>query len=153
LPHTKTFSLPKTFSINFDGIDAEHDELVEILNQFADKLDDGYTKDFETSFVRLLHGLETHFENEEAYMEALNYPSFRWHREHHQKSIETCKGIHVTCQRSGMADTDAVRVCFHEVVMDIARADLKFKEFVIGLENAGEKENLAKVISGRSVEH
>jgi hemerythrin-like metal-binding protein len=129
------FFLPSAFHIHYDGIDAEHEELVRIVNGlFAAKHTDGHRPDSLEPFIRLL-GI--HFENEERHMAALAYPGLAWHRDHHAECLARARELALECERRGGIDDEIIDRCFEEVVHEVARADLKFGEFVEGREDSG----------------
>ena len=128
---TRPFSLPDAFSIEFDGIDAEHQMMVDILNDFARRIDVGGDGDYETGFADLIRCMSDHFANEEAYMKQFGYAGLDWHREHHRECIAACQGLLDDCRGTGTVKPETIRACFHQIVTDVARSDLKFKEFLV----------------------
>lgn len=129
--HVEQFSLPDVFKIDFDGIDAEHEAMVDILNDFAKDIEKSLVTDFEAALGKLIASMKGHFQNEEAYMKQYGYPGLDWHHEHHNECIEACEKLIRECRQAGQASIDVVRNCFHQVVFDVARADLKFREFLV----------------------
>jgi len=127
----RPFSLPEAFNIEFDGIDAEHQMMVAILNDFARRIDVGGGGDFEAGFADLIRCMTDHFANEEAYMEQFGYPGLDWHREHHLECVAACQGLLDDCRGAGTLKPETIQACFHQIVTDIARSDLKFKEFLV----------------------
>ena len=126
----RPFILPHTFRIRYDGIDAEHDALVTVINDFAHSLADGQTEDFEGPFHRFLAFMDHHFKNEESQMRALGYRGLAWHHDHHQDCLSRARGLRETCRERGFADMSVIYDCFDDIVNDIARADLKFGEYL-----------------------
>ena len=133
MPNRDAFVLPDAFRIPFDGIDAEHESLVEVVNDFAGSLTEGQTRDFEIPFERFLGFMERHFRNEESQMRSLGYRGLAWHHEHHQDCLERARKLRNICRKKGFADCDVVCDCFDEIIHDIAAADLKFAEFLDGM--------------------
>lgn len=127
----RPFYLSDAFNIEFDGIDAEHQMMVDILNDFACRIDTGGDENFESGFADLIRTMIEHFANEEAYMEQFGYSGLDWHREHHAECVAACQGLLEDCRGAGAVKRETILACFNEVISDIARADLKFKEFLV----------------------
>jgi len=126
------YYLPKAFYIHFDGIDDEHEHLVEIVNGLLDTTgEDGWTVSA-PQLATFVQAMESHFHHEERYMEDLEYPGLEWHRNHHAECLQRAKDILAESERRGGVDSELAERCFVEVIHEIARGDLKFGEFVEG---------------------
>jgi len=130
MPKSIRYVLPEAFNIEFDGIDAEHKLMVDILNEFVEDIENGLVDDFELPFANLIEVMKAHFDNEENYMTQLEYPGAGWHKEHHQECIDSCENLVEQCRVAGKANLEIVQNCFSQVIMDVAKADLKFREFL-----------------------
>lgn len=126
------YALPDAFRISFANIDEEHDHIVEIVNRLGDICERGTPSEFEDEFKEFLVSLDRHFANEEKYMRDLGYPGLDWHVTHHAESADKARRIFQRCMRDGSIDDAVVRTLFSEIVHDVARADLKFREFLEG---------------------
>lgn len=126
------FMLPPSFRIFYDDIDAEHERLIEVLNDLMACFVDGETVDFEPAFETFMAVMESHFANEEGHMRNLGYDGLAWHQAHHQDCLRRARALRDECRSQGHADLRILRECFDGVITDVARADLKFGEFIQG---------------------
>ena len=127
------FQLPSAFHIHYDGIDDEHEELVTIVNGLLALRGQGRGAIHAVQMRTFVESLEKHFENEKNHMENLAYPGLEWHREHHAECLERAQALRAESDRRGGVDDEIIEKCFEEVVHEVARADLKFCEFLDGL--------------------
>lgn len=132
-PDRREFVLPSTFYIHFDEIDPQHEKLIDIINDCADRLVDGVLDDFQEPFEEFTSRLVAHFNHEEDHMRDLGYSGLEWHADHHQDCLNRLRKLIDEMESKGYADMHDLRVCFHDIVHDIAHADLKFGEFLEGL--------------------
>jgi hemerythrin-like metal-binding protein len=133
------FFLPQAFHIHYDGIDAEHEELVRIVNGLFNAQQSGGHNNQPDSLEPFIRLLGVHFENEERHMAALDYPGLEWHRDHHAECLARAQDLALECERRGGIDDEIIDRCFEEVVHEVARADLKFGEFVEGRDDSGDE--------------
>ena len=127
------FTLPQTFYIYFNDIDPEHEGLVEVINGCVPRLVDGILEEFEEPFEEFVARLVGHFRNEESHMRALGYDGLEWHAGHHAECLERVHELIRGMRSRGYAGMQDLRVCFHDIIYDIAHADLQFGEFVENL--------------------
>jgi len=121
--------LSSAFLIRHDVIDAEHAELVDILN----KMTEGYiSKDVyfcKTQWQLFCKKLEQHFDSEEEIM-----ASFGYVREEHNKCHQTILGQTLAVGRKCKTLKDWRGCLYHirdEILSQILRHDLRFAEYLI----------------------
>ena len=123
--------LSSAFLIRHDVIDAEHAELVNILNDIIE----GYkSKDIlrcKESWQIFGQALRRHFTSEEQIMADLGFDK-KEHRIHHQKIIEHIK---VKCGKNKTLKDwkNCLVEVEHDILTTILRYDLKFSEYLIGI--------------------
>lgn len=125
------FHVPNAARLGFDGLDHEHDEMVEEINAFGRALDgedDG--QDFEQRFARLRTEMEAHFRHEEAVMSSYDYPGLAWHREEHRKMLAALDALVEGCRQRRRVIQDDLFSCFDNLIRDMLHADLQFKTFL-----------------------
>lgn len=127
------FVLPAAFRIHFNDIDAQHEELVAVINRCVSSLEDGMLKTFDAPLDEFFGLLEAHFEHEEDLMRDLGYSGLDWHREHHKECLARIEALISKVRSRGYLEMHDLQICFHDVIHDIAHADLKFSEFVNSL--------------------
>ena len=81
-------------SIGIDEIDAEHIELIDLLNRLFAEISKGsnYTV-VARSFDEIVRRTEAHFRHEEAIMARASYPELGHHRRIHEALIEEARGF------------------------------------------------------------
>ena len=126
----RQFVLPSAFFIHFRDIDPQHEGLVDVINDCADQLVDDELREFESLFSEFVSRLTSHFKYEEEQMADLGYHGLEWHRDHHQECLERVGDLIQSMRNRGYASLQDLRICFHDILHDIARADLKFGEFL-----------------------
>ena len=130
MPSKSQYKLPKTFYVYFNGIDAEHEELVDMVNQLSDLMREDGKHRLDKEFERFFACMAAHFEHEEVHMRSLDYQGLDWHREHHRQCLSRTRELLNNYHREDGVDPSIVDQCFTEIITDIASADLKFAEFL-----------------------
>ncbi len=81
-------------SIGIDEIDAEHMELIDLLNNLFAEISKGSSYDKITHcFDQVVHRTQEHFRHEEAIMARIAYPELSHHRRIHEALIEEIRGF------------------------------------------------------------
>lgn len=86
----------ETFSVKNDDIDAQHQKLIEMINDMHDAMKTGKGSEAVAEIIDEMKRYTVyHFETEEKLMEEAGYPELKEHREEHQhfnkKVNEFCK--------------------------------------------------------------
>ena len=82
----KMFDFDTRFRLGIEGVDKEHEQLVNILNRVSQLLDENKLREALEYFSKTLSDyVNEHFSNEEKFMENMNYPQLEIHREAHKK--------------------------------------------------------------------
>lgn len=77
------------YQLNHPQIDLEHQSLFNMLNDFYQGLSDGSSKERLAQLIKgLLDYAKIHFENEEVYMQSINFPGLKAHQKEHQAFLE-----------------------------------------------------------------
>ena len=132
-PSDGPFSLPQSSLVRYGDIDAEHQDLVDILNETLENFDsDGRVPSvpFLPYAARLQDHLRTHFANEEIAMAAVRYPDLAAHRAHHAGLIAKVSALRDEARHSTQIGKEAVFKLFDNVFDDLLRADLPFKSYL-----------------------
>jgi len=126
----KRFLLPSVWVIGWLAIDEEHFEILDAINACVDAYDGARVRDYEGRIDALIDRVRTHFANEEATMAEMTYPGLAWHCEHHARSLARIEAVRENCAQKGFADQDDVLALFHEILADVAKADLRFQAYM-----------------------
>lgn len=129
-----SFELPDAFLIKYDSIDEEHQQIVARVNTLLDISKNGSSEVFEDAFESLIETVKAHFRHEELLMADVGYDGLEWHAAHHTESLVALRDLYDTCLKKGKVETADIFFCFDHVIKDVAKADLKFGEF---LDNTG----------------
>ncbi|WNJ98870.1 hemerythrin family protein [Thalassospiraceae bacterium LMO-JJ14] len=124
------FRLPEAFKIGISSIDDDHLNLVESINRSLLTQDGNNIKDFKKVFESFISDLKQHFENEEELMREAGYPGLDDHANHHKACLNQLNMSLETCNRRGYADRKDITGLFHNLIGIIAKADLKFVEYL-----------------------
>ena len=97
---TPTFAFTDNYKTGIELIDNEHRRLFEIIDEVNTLIHEELLFDKYDEIMRLLSELkdytEFHFEDEEAYMEQIKYPSLDIQRRAHSAFVERLVGINLT---------------------------------------------------------
>jgi len=123
--------LSSAFLIGHDVIDAEHAELVDILNDIIEgykSKDIGQCKENWQIFGQ---ALRRHFADEEKIMADLGFDN-KEHQLHHQEII---KHIKIACGKNKTLEDwkNCLVEMIHDILTTILKYDLKFAEYLIGI--------------------
>jgi hemerythrin-like metal-binding protein len=127
------FALPSKYRLEIDSIDAEHSLLIDILNESLSGFDaNGRAEfpDFEKYFRRLWQEMSTHFRHEEAEMKELQYPALLSHQHHHADVMSRLATVRDSAASRGYVDRATIEEIFENILADMLRADLGFKDFL-----------------------
>jgi hemerythrin-like metal-binding protein len=126
------YAIPQSLSIDYDDINAEHEELVSILNTALElvRTTAGVgAHALDGPLTRLRAALGDHFEHEEREMAELKYDDLDRHKAHHAlcaaRLDEICRSFATT-----RVDKAALDEIFDMILDDIIRADSGFKSFL-----------------------
>lgn len=125
-----SFTIPDVFMINYGSIDEEHLSLVKHVNELLELAQNQSSDNFERAFEALLDKFASHFRNEEVLMASAEYDGLAWHKSHHDESLMALKKLYSSCRAKGEINPEDIYVCFDHVIKDVAKADLKFAEFL-----------------------
>lgn len=126
------YRLPASLSIPYGDIDAEHQALIDLLNQAFDALSaaDAHSRIL-SILADLNRSLAAHFRHEEQEMEKLGYPDLLAHSAHHLNCLrrldDFCDAV---AAGERPADGALLGDLFDLVMDDIIKADSGFKSFL-----------------------
>lgn len=82
------FEWDERYQLNVASMDKEHKNLIEIMNKFLSALNFNDQLEVESTFAELAKYTVKHFQDEEAYMESINYPELDKHKDIHDELIQ-----------------------------------------------------------------
>ena len=101
---TEPLAWSETFSVGHQGLDAEHRQMVDLINQVCLACDPSQGARQPPTLLRELESLtETHFEHEEAVLEEL-YTTMSTDRRNLREILAAAKVEHATEHRSRLSD-------------------------------------------------
>lgn len=82
------------YSVNHSGLDAQHKELFKLAGKVYSLDMNAFTKEKARELFSAFYGyMKQHFEEEQAYMESIEYPKLDHHKEQHSEIIEGMNAI------------------------------------------------------------
>ena len=126
------YRLPESLSIPYADIDAEHQALIDLLNQASNILSDTPALAHILPVLATLNqDLATHFRHEEREMEKLGYPDLLVHSAHHANCLKRMNDIcDAVVAGKKPIDQTLLDDLFDLVMEDIIKADSGFKSFL-----------------------
>jgi hemerythrin-like metal-binding protein len=119
------FKLTASMMTGISQIDAEHRELVEIINTLAEAERHHRSEDAAAALERFRQELESHFHREEAHLKSIHFPGLAAHGAHH---IKTLGRLHMITEDSA-AQTERpggiATFCFDELLRVVLKQDLE----------------------------
>lgn len=106
-------------------IDAEHRELVEIINALAEAERHHRSGDVMAALGRFREELESHFRREEAHLESIRFPGRDAHAAHHAKTLRRLQEIEADFAAQPERPQDNATICFDELLRAVLKQDLE----------------------------
>jgi len=129
--------LSEELSSPVSSIERQHQELVAHINDILRRADRGPIENYAEEIGAFIDKLTEHFHDEEKIMEKAGYPGFEWHCHHHAQSLSRIEDTLKRCRRRGNADKMDFMRLHDTVTLDVARADVKFYEYLVGTNQIG----------------
>jgi len=127
------YEIPASVSIPYDGIDAEHANLVGLLNVMLRAVQTGQTLEGEalkTHLTALSEATLGHFDHEEQEMAGLGFDGLAQHKAHHVRCVSRLDTVSHAIRSNNALIQDELEEIFDIIVEDAIRADLGFKSFL-----------------------
>ncbi|MBU6445114.1 MAG: hemerythrin family protein [Alphaproteobacteria bacterium] len=132
-PLPRPFILPRSALFGFKTIDHEHQELVDIVNGAIEdfrRLGRREAAHFEPWIRKLRERMVHHFAHEEREMRHAGFDGVAAHITHHTQLIERLNHMLAHIGHTAAVDIEALFELFAQVMDDILRADLPFKDYL-----------------------
>lgn len=123
--------LSEELSSPIASIEHQHQALVEHINLILRRADRGPVENYAEEIGAFIDKLTQHFRDEEEIMERAGYPGLEWHAGHHAQSLSRIEDTLERCRKRGYADKMDFLRLHDSVTLDIARADVKFYEYLL----------------------
>lgn len=128
------FAIPEALLIHYERVDQQHQSLVDTINDCV-KIWNTEThgfEHFEDLCLVFLDKLQKHFTYEEFLMKKTGYGDTIQHIGHHAETLFKFNAFLDTSKLKGQMFRNDIHFCFDSIIMDIAKADLHFDEYLIG---------------------
>jgi len=122
----KPFRLTEALITGHSKIDAEHEQLTELLNDFIILLDADDDKQCAKKIEEITETVKIHFESEERIMEKFEYMNLEPHKKEHQRSLEKYEALVKESEQTGYGDNFTNELTA-VLVNDMIRTDADFK--------------------------
>ena len=124
--------LLETFLTGHPDIDAEHRQIVEVINAVYDVIRKGDFDKSATLMDEFLNVCIDHFRSEESLLAELDFPGLKAHMVFHNELVFKAKAVKIVCM--DMTNPDSVERCFEEMatllIEDVVKGDLQFASFL-----------------------
>ena len=130
--------LSKTFELECETLDQDHQRLVEMVNGIVASIDSGNTDTCKSSVLEFVTFAKGHFSREERLLTKVGYPNVGMHQAHHReldKKMEHLLEFAGMAAENEMARESLKKELVFFLMDDIITTDLDFKEFVAGQQN------------------
>jgi len=115
------------FSLNHPVIDAQHQQLFQLVAQAYTLPPHASKSEIKAIFVELFNYMATHFKDEEAYMESIGYPKLQEHKVRHEAIIEQMTKILKTSPTIEKVRLSLLEQAKEWLVEHILHADLEIE--------------------------
>ncbi len=123
------------FSVGVDEIDAQHRQLLELMNKLGDTADaEGSTKSGSFSALNaMVNYAELHFTTEESYLQRYSYPEYLTQKKEHEEFVEKVFSMMEQLEDEGVLTLGSIILFLHDWYVDhIIGEDQKYKDFILG---------------------
>ena len=127
------YEIPASLSIDFDAINAEHENLVSILNEALKKIRTGEDRSVgavDESLEALSAAMQAHFDHEEQEMASLGYSDLPQHKARHARCVARLDATRRSAADNRIMNRQVLDDVFDMILDDIIRADSGFKSFL-----------------------
>ena len=126
------FRLTKSLRTGHIGIDAEHDNIGGLLNEFKDLLAEGDDEACHAKIEVITEAITSHFVHEEKVMDLLDYKYMAEHKSEHQKVLNKYATLVEKTKAEGFSagfEDEITSILIHDMIL----ADLDFKAYMVEL--------------------
>ncbi len=133
-------SWSEQYLIGNELIDAEHEELFRLINDFHSRWLNAHDRqDIARVFNQLVVYAEMHFRHEETVMEAAGYPRLAEHQQIHASMIDTIFDLHKSLmEESPQLEMKTMKFVKSWLVEHILETDYLFRDFLARHEKSAE---------------
>jgi hemerythrin len=119
------------FETGIDLVDAQHRSLFEAVNKLADSFKEGKANDQVKENLDFLveYALE-HFQTEERFMRAAEYPRIAEHLEEHARLMEQVRGLQMDWVDGKAVTLDVTTFLVNWLKVHIEESDMAYAEFM-----------------------
>jgi hemerythrin-like metal-binding protein len=119
------FTLMASMMTGTPALDAEHRELIEIINALAEAELHHRSDDAVAALERFRQELESHFQGEEAYLESIRFPGRTAHAAHHTETLSRLREITEGFATQFEQQKGVATICFDELLRAVLKQDLE----------------------------
>ncbi|MBT4889816.1 MAG: hemerythrin family protein [Rhodospirillales bacterium] len=127
------FSIPNAAIFDHELIDSGHKAIVDAMNEIVKAFNDDPGSECLPLLRRLDDAMRSHFAEEEAIMETVNYYDVVVHKDQHQDILGKLNKIIESYIAGDSNCVEQVHNLFHIAVTDLMQADLPLKSFLEGI--------------------
>jgi hemerythrin len=121
-----------SYSVGVAKLDKQHQRLLGMINKLIDHPDATYESEIVSDLLTSMtqYAIE-HFQEEEEYMDSINYPELREHRQRHKEFLLKMTSESLLVMQKKEGETDLLEYLINWFTTHIMGADMKYKLFQI----------------------
>ncbi len=127
----KMFNFDDEFRLGVEAMDAEHAQLVDMLNHVYELLAEGRRDEARQYFLEsLTNYVDEHFTDEESFMAEIGYPHLEEHKKVHEQFKQNFYGLKPAIESDdNKAFRQALSDAFSWLLVHIAKSDRRYAKF------------------------
>ncbi|MCF8468804.1 MAG: hemerythrin family protein, partial [Sneathiella sp.] len=120
------FEFTESVRTGIGHLDDDHRNLISRINSIAELERFADTTAIIDALSEFKADLAKHFQSEEAYLKAVDYPKFSHHATHHEETINALDRLMREVQDGEPIEGAVADICYHELISVVLRRDLEF---------------------------
>lgn len=124
------FKFTESIRTGIGHLDDDHRNLISRINLVAELERSADTTAIIDALSEFKAELAEHFQREEAYLKAVDYPKLLFHTRHHEETINSLEQLMGDLRDGEPIEGTASDICYHELLTVVLRRDLEFTNWL-----------------------
>lgn len=124
------FKFIKSVRTGIEHLDDDHRKLISHINSIAELEQFADTTAIIDALLEFKEQLAKHFQGEEAYLKAVDYPKLGHHIKHHEEILDALDQLMRNIQEGKPIEGAAADICYHELIMVVLQRDMEFMNWL-----------------------
>jgi hemerythrin len=125
--------LTESFLLESEGLDKDHQQLADILNEIMQMIDDGNAGECKRLVPKFIQAAKAHFAKEEAFLVKIGYPNVKKHKDHHRglnDKMDHMLEFGRMAEENELARENLRKELLFFLMDDVITTDLEFKKYI-----------------------